>query len=480
MGLLKSIQSVLGLYVSPDPSKVLGIDTSHWTGVVDWNVAKAAGVKFAIIKAMDGITPTKYFVENYKGAKAAGIAVGAYSWLYSAAVLSPGRQARAYADLLRQYPCELPPTVDFEWTASGNPTWDDLWGFVSPLEQIMLVKPMIYTAYGYWRQYGSTNSIWAGYPLWTAQYGVTTPTSYAPWNGKHTIWQFTDRGEGVKYGFPATGEKMADLNYFNGTIEEFYTWIGKTPPVVVPEVTPVPVPTYKYAYVKKRYVSGGPAIVAGSDAPKANHPNVMLDKDGQSFVYRLNSFDDARYNLFIDPNVGPTKGLNSNGKAIYIPAGWSGNVVKITAIAGAWAKVDSIKYPSALATQEYSYTKTPHLIHRMTTVNSSNGFVDFPPRKDGTKSAWTTLDVPLFSYEELWLPLDWLNLISTVKIAVLNIRTIPSISGSLVGRRIFGDKMTIINVIKDSGGNVWGQSTDGWSCLMYNRTNYTDWDLVLP
>ena len=58
-----------------------GIDVSHWQGTIDWNKVKAAGIEFAIIKAggSDAGTYTDSKWEaNYKGAKAAGIPIGAY------------------------------------------------------------------------------------------------------------------------------------------------------------------------------------------------------------------------------------------------------------------------------------------------------------------------------------------------------------------------------------------------------------------
>ena len=243
MDIIKSIQSFLGIYDDYDPTKTLGIDVSHWTGIVDWNKAKQAGVKFAIIKAMDGTVPTRYFPENYAGAKSAGILVSAYTWLYKSNVISVGRQARAYYDFLKNYPCDIVPTVDFEWTASGNPNYNDLYGFVTPFEDLYGKKPMIYTAKSYWQEYGSTNNYWSNYPLWIAQYKVSKPDFILPWGNNWKIWQFSDRGRGSDFGFPPNGEKMADLNYFNGSVQDLYDWVGLViePPIDPPPVDPPPV-----------------------------------------------------------------------------------------------------------------------------------------------------------------------------------------------------------------------------------------------
>ena len=58
-----------------------GIDVSHWQGTIDWNKVKKAGIEFAIIKAGGsdaGFYTDSKWEANYKGAKAAGIPIGAY------------------------------------------------------------------------------------------------------------------------------------------------------------------------------------------------------------------------------------------------------------------------------------------------------------------------------------------------------------------------------------------------------------------
>ena len=62
-------------------SEFRGIDVSHWQGAIDWAKVRAAGIQFAIIKAGGsdaGFYTDPRWEENYRGAKANGIAVGAY------------------------------------------------------------------------------------------------------------------------------------------------------------------------------------------------------------------------------------------------------------------------------------------------------------------------------------------------------------------------------------------------------------------
>ncbi len=228
------IRTALAIYDQPDPTFVLGIDTSHYTKVVNWQIAKENGIRFVIIKFMDGKYRTQYAEENYKGAKDAGILVGSYQWLRKATEVSPGGQAREYLAMLADHPCDIRPAVDFEWSPNGkayNVDTGELWGFTQPFEAGYGKKPMIYTAWGYWDEFGSPASMWADYPLWTAQYRVKQPKLFGPWT-QWKFWQWTATGEGARYGVPSDGEKAVDLNYWCGTLEDLQKWCGAniTPP----------------------------------------------------------------------------------------------------------------------------------------------------------------------------------------------------------------------------------------------------------
>ena len=213
------------------------MDISHHAGsVVDAVVAKANGLFFAIVKAKNSIFTSNWFVKNWKSFKDAGIPRGAYFWLYPYYVMSVTRQADELYSLLSGQSGELesadfgelPVTVDFEWTKNNgidtNPDASDLKTFVLRWEEISGKKPMIYTAKGYWDEYGTNHSFWADYKLWIANYDVLVPNIPAPWalsNKSYTFWQFTDSGFGEDYGVNPLYKKKVDLNYYNGTKEEF-------------------------------------------------------------------------------------------------------------------------------------------------------------------------------------------------------------------------------------------------------------------
>jgi len=217
----------------PDPFKVLGISLSHWSGVVDFAKAKANGIKFAIIKAGNGLLMgTRFFKENYKGAKDNGILVGAYTWLYPSSSYSPGTQARNYVSFLKDYPCDIRPCADFEWTTPRNPNASDLWSFITPFKEVYGNWPMVYTALGYWNEYGKNSPQFAVCPLWQAHYTSATLKVPTPWT-RWDFLQWTEKGKGTDYGVPTDGEKAVELNYWRGTeieLRQFCNLSADLPP----------------------------------------------------------------------------------------------------------------------------------------------------------------------------------------------------------------------------------------------------------
>jgi len=203
-------------------------DISHWTGVVNMDVM-ATKTDAVIIKCLDGTVPSQYFVENYTAAKEKGIKVSAYQWLYPGNKVSTRKQAQTLTDLLKQYPLDFGPFIDFEWTTYGgkpaNPGASDLYGMLEYFNGLNGWYPGIYTAKGYWDQYGNAETYWQDKILWVANYGVTSPAVPAPWTN-WTLWQYTPSGPAEEYGVDPAFQKGIDLNRFNGTREEYLAFIN--------------------------------------------------------------------------------------------------------------------------------------------------------------------------------------------------------------------------------------------------------------
>jgi GH25 family lysozyme M1 (1,4-beta-N-acetylmuramidase) len=269
--------------------------------------------------------------------------------------------------------------------------------------------------------------------------------------------------------------------YYSSLVD--FSGIPVTPPVIV--VPPVIPPTEqkifygKFYYALPRYIFQGPAIIAASDAPKANHPNCLLDNTEMNFVSQLNHNNQRVMDLFTSKSVGPSKGYNDNGKLIYIPATWSGALINVLSKSNGWLKCENIDLSKTLPSiLDINHEKTPHLVARMTTINIKNQFVDYPPLSDGSPSPWTILDDPLFSNNgEFWLPEEMFT--NQVKmINSMNVRSTPNISNNIIGSLSISTIISIIAISIDSVNNIWGMFESGkWVCLKQGNKSLTSWDI---
>lgn len=98
---------------------VQGIDVSHWQGEIDWHRVRAAGTRFAFIKATEGgdhLDPR--FHENWEGARRAGVPRGAYHFVYWC---RPAHEQVLWFMLnVPPDPDALPPVLDVEWNGQSR------------------------------------------------------------------------------------------------------------------------------------------------------------------------------------------------------------------------------------------------------------------------------------------------------------------------------------------------------------------------
>lgn len=176
-------------------AKIKGIDVSHWQGTIDWNKVKAAGIKFAIIKA--GGSDAGFYTDSkweaiYKGAKAAGIPIGAYYFVGKDCVTAAAGKADAerFIQILKGKQLEYPVYMDNEAqpaSAKAGITEATI-AFCETMENA-----------GYFVGiYGSTSSGFKErmddsklkpYAHWVAQYA-----SKCTYSGEYGIWQYSSKG----------------------------------------------------------------------------------------------------------------------------------------------------------------------------------------------------------------------------------------------------------------------------------------------
>lgn len=146
-------------------------------------------------------------------------------------------------------PLELPPALDFE--DSAETTKNSLLNLVE--KAVIHVKqqigkfPVIYTRTSWWDQrlYMAYTNVAYECPLWLAQYNLSItapskiPQEWARKGKTWSLWQFTADGNslGPVYGCPPPpfGANGLDLNYYNGSVDDFEKQFG----VRVKEVGPI-------------------------------------------------------------------------------------------------------------------------------------------------------------------------------------------------------------------------------------------------
>lgn len=171
------------------------IDVSHWQGNIDWSKVKAAGIQFAIIKAGgsdDGFYTDSKWEANYKGAKANGIAVGAYYFVGPKCVNAAAGKADAerFIQLLKGKQLEYPVFMDNEAQPASAK---------AGITEATIAFCETMEAAGYFVGiYGSTDSGFhkrmddsrlTAYTHWVAQYA-----SKCTYSGSYGIWQHSSSG----------------------------------------------------------------------------------------------------------------------------------------------------------------------------------------------------------------------------------------------------------------------------------------------
>lgn len=207
----------------PGPARfpVHGIDMSRWQTNIDWPRAHAAGVNFAWVKATEGsdrIDPM--FALHHDGARAAGVAIGAYHFFYWCG--PPESQAEWFIRNVPRRAGDLPPVLDLEWTpfsptCTVRPPADEVRAraarFLAILTQHYGQQPLIYTTPDFYEENGIGR---LGAETWLRAVARPIEQVYpgAPWR----VWQYSSTGT-----VPGIAGEV-DLNCFNGSAADWQRW----------------------------------------------------------------------------------------------------------------------------------------------------------------------------------------------------------------------------------------------------------------
>jgi lysozyme len=203
---------------------IQGIDVSDVQGTINWPKVYSTGIRFALIKCgngnteIDGKASDELFDQNVAGARAAGLVVGAYHFVYplpSGPGLPAGRAPEEQAKLhfvasggLGTRRGDLPTFIDFEWPdpsewakykCSQSQIADWAARYATTLDALQGRRCGVYTDEWWWTSIEGANILeMSGRPFWPANPVEVLPEDGAsPWAigpfAGWSVWQWSQR-----------------------------------------------------------------------------------------------------------------------------------------------------------------------------------------------------------------------------------------------------------------------------------------------
>ncbi|MNH87708.1 Lysozyme M1 precursor [compost metagenome] len=195
-----------------------GIDVSHWQGSIDWQKVRAAGKSFVFIKATESSRYTdNHFFSYLKGAKSAGLLVGAYHFTRAAKPADVKAEVDHFLEVINQAgglsAFDLPFVLDAETKEAGtraNVT-ATVRSWVDEFKRRTGQTPLLYTYPSFIEGY--LDSSLADVPLWYAYYSNVPPVNKSGWKSWEFL-QYTSEGK-----VPGISGQV-DLNEYKGSEAE--------------------------------------------------------------------------------------------------------------------------------------------------------------------------------------------------------------------------------------------------------------------
>ena len=178
-----------------------GVHVSAFQGKIDWKQVKASGIDFAIIRLgyrgyeSGKLVEDEYARANLKGAKDAGLRVGAYFFSQALSIKETDQEIQFMLSILGNTKLDMPIVLDWEIPADtartrnmDSRTLTDIQRHFCGQMRDQGYQPMIYFN---WHQSEHLYVLHEleEYPFWLALY--QDRMTY-PW--KVEMWQYTDRG----------------------------------------------------------------------------------------------------------------------------------------------------------------------------------------------------------------------------------------------------------------------------------------------
>ena len=205
---------------------VKGIDVSVWQGDIDWARVRAAGIKFAYLKATEGGDHLDAkFRQNWDATKRAGVPRGAYHFIYWCRPAH--EQALWFALNVPPDADALPPVLDLEWNGHSPTCAKRIRAkkarkmidvLLAAMEAHTGKRPIIYTDTTFHRDV--LEGRYKSYDFWLRSVAAKPKKIFKkrPW----VMWQYTTTGR-----VPGI-EGDVDLNTFNGNKRAWRRFLRQT------------------------------------------------------------------------------------------------------------------------------------------------------------------------------------------------------------------------------------------------------------
>lgn len=180
--------------LAPEDFALKGIDVSHHQGRIEWEDVAEFGIDFVFIKATEGtdwVDPRGH--TNWKGAKDAGLKVGAYH--YYRLCKNGSAQAELFIDNVPIDSSALPPVIDLEHAQNcgmDQPVAEvraEISVMISKLRRHYGKDPVLYTTNAFYRDW--LQGAFQANPIW-----IRDIQKYPdlPDGRDWTVWQYSHRG----------------------------------------------------------------------------------------------------------------------------------------------------------------------------------------------------------------------------------------------------------------------------------------------
>ena len=202
------------IQVSPQASRLLFIDISHYESVTNWTQVQASGVTGVILKASEGLGTDPTFAARWGALAAIGMIRGAYHFFRAS--VDPEAQAEHFLRVVGPINNnDLPLILDWEISDGVDITTQRVRAqvFLDKVKASTGRLPMIYGG-PYFLQGLNLQSSFDQYPLWVAHYHTDVPKIPRPWS-TCALWQFSDESLGL-----VKGVNTCDRSWFEGTRDD--------------------------------------------------------------------------------------------------------------------------------------------------------------------------------------------------------------------------------------------------------------------